>query len=473
MRLLITLNPEKEESLISYIVRLTEANGYETPSWIFSLSGIDYMELQWKFTFVFSRSEKLTNLAKLTGSTLDDLLSLLYIPAKSQSHYEDNHEYDFFGALLNRSIIRPHCPKVCPKCMAESGYSLRTWDCSLVTACPIHECILLDTCPDCKRRIKCVRNKLCVCSCGCDWREIHSIVLPEEQLTVSRRIYQLCGVVPGEQSLPESESPLQNLGLRDFIRVIVFMAGLFGKLAWPTGRPSRSIKLRNKELHTLFTKAHKVFETWPLNFHQFLRVQSKGKKRLSPHNGQLDTALKREFGSFYERLYEDLREPQFDFMRRAFAEFLTNRLKAQSEPRTVPCLTSDGSDSDISVTQARRLLKITHRAMFDLIKTGELDFVIRNEGTTLRYLLRLSDVENVAFRFIHAISSRSLAKQLGVDCKSIHRLTQAGYLKAKSRRAVDGYHTIKFDHDAAEKLLRTSPELPTDLSLLSNDGILT
>ena len=319
--------------------------------------------------------------------------------------------------------------------------------------------MLLDTCPACNRRIKCVRNKLSICCCGCDWREINSTV-PGEQLTVSRRIYQLCGVIPGEQSLPESESPLQNLGLRDFIRVIVFMAGLFGKLAWATGRPSRSIKLRNEELHTLFTKAHKVFEAWPLNFHQFLRVQSKGMKRLSPHNGELDTALKREFGSFYERLYEDLREPQFDFMRRAFAEFLTNRLKAQSEPRTVPRLTSDGSDGYISVTQARRLLKITHRAMFDLIKTCEIDFVIRNEETALRYLLRLSDVENVKDKFNHAISSRILAKQLGVDCKAIQQLAKAGFLQTKSRRAVDGYRTIKFDADAAEKLLKTFDDLP-------------
>ena len=166
MKLLITPKPEKDEGFISYLLRLTEANGYETPSWIFSLSGLDYMELQWKFTFVFSRSQKLDNLAKLTSSTLDDLLSLLYLPAKSQGPNEDNHEYDFFGALLNRSIIRPHYPKVCPKCLAESGYSLRIWDCSLVTACPIHECALLDSCPDCKRRIKCVRNKLCVCFCG-------------------------------------------------------------------------------------------------------------------------------------------------------------------------------------------------------------------------------------------------------------------------------------------------------------------
>jgi hypothetical protein len=461
VKLLITPKPEKDEGFISYLLRLTEANGYDTPSWILSLSEIDYMELQWKFTFVFSRSQKLDNLAKLTSSTLDDLLSLLYLPAKSQGPNEDNHEYDFFGALLNRSIIRPHYPKVCPKCLAESSYSLRIWDCSLVTTCPIHECALLDSCPDCKRRIKCVRNKLCVCFCGCDWREINSTLLPEEQLTVSRRIYQLCGVIPEEQSLTENETPLQNLGLRDFIRVIVFVAGLFGKLAWATGRPSRSIKLQNKELHTLFTKAHKVFESWPLNFHQFLRVQSKGKKRLNPHNGELDTALKREFGSFYERLYEDLREPQFDFMREAFAEFLTNRLRLQSEPRTMPDVTSDGSDSYISIALARRLLKITHRAMSDLINAGEIDFVIRNEGTALRYLIRLSDVEHVKDSFEHCISSRTVAKQFGVCCGVIHELAKAGYLKTKSRRTTDGYHTRKFDADAAENLLKALSQLPT------------
>jgi hypothetical protein len=67
-------------------------------------------------------------------------------------------------------------------------------------------------------------------------------------------------------------------------------------------------------------------------------VQSKGKKRLNPHGGELDAALKREFGSFYERLYQDLREPQFDFIREAFAEFLTVRIKSQSEPSTAaPC----------------------------------------------------------------------------------------------------------------------------------------
>jgi hypothetical protein len=238
---------------------------------------------------------------------------------------------------------------------------------------------------------------------------------------------------------------------------MVFIAGLYGKLAWATGRPSRSIKLGNTELHTLFTKAHSVFEDWPSNFRQFFAVQSKGKKRFNPRGGELDTALKREFGSFYERLYEDLRGHQFDFMREAFAEFLTNRMKTHCEPSApVPTVSSLGADKYVSVAQARRLLKITHRALFDLIRTGEIDFVIGKEGTALRYLLRLSDIENVRFKFDQAISSRVLAKQLGVDCEAIHRLAKAGYLQARSRRAVDGYHTIKFDPDAAEKLLKTS-----------------
>jgi hypothetical protein len=203
-----------------------------------------------------------------------------------------------------------------------------------------------------------------------------------------------------------------------------------------------------------------VFENWQYNFQQFIEEQSKGKKRFNPHDGELDTALKREFGSFYERLYEDLRGQQFDFMREALAEFLTKRLKSQSEPGTVSYVTSRGSDGYISVAQARRLLKITHRAMFDLIKTGEIDFVIRSEGTSLRYLLRLSDVENVKNKFEQAISSRTLARQLGVDCKAIQQLAKAGFLQAKSRRVVDGYRTIKFDADAAENLLKTLRDLP-------------
>ena len=453
MKLLITPKPEKDEGFISYLLRLTEANGYDTPSWILSLSEIDYMELQWKFTFVFSCSEGFKKLAKLTGNALSDLIGLLYLPSPSPKNITCDGNYNFYGAFFNRSIIRPHCPKVCVNCLNESGYCRRIWDCSLVTVCPIHECLLVDTCPKCKRRFKAIRNRLSVCACGCDWSELPPDLRREHEIAVSRRIYQLCGVLPLDH--PSSvRNPLQSLALQDFVIVLTFIAGLERKMSWATGTPSKSIELRNEDLHTRITKAYQVFQNWPHNFHQFLNAKSKGNVRLNPRDGKLDTALKEEFGPLFKRLYGDLQGCQFDFLREAFAQYLTTRLRAQCEDGDRPSsLPASDDDKYISVTEARRLLKISHDSLLHLVKTGEIAFAVMNEESTLHYLLLLADVENVKVKYEQALGSRELAKQLGIDHNIIRRLVKEGHLRRNSRRTVDAYHISKFDVDAARRLL--------------------
>jgi hypothetical protein len=454
VKLLITPKSEKDEGFISYLLRLTEANGYDTPSWILSLSGIDYMELQWKFTFVFSCSEGFKKLATLTGNALSDLIGLLYLPAPSANKTTCDTDYNFYGAFLNRSIIRPHCPKVCVKCLAESGYCRRVWDCSLVTVCPIHECLLLDTCPKCKRRLKALRNRLSVCVCGCDWSELQPDLRREHEIAVSRRIYQLCDLLSLDHHSKERLNPLQSLALQDFVIVLMFIAGLECEMSWATGRPSKSIKLWNDELHTYITAAYQVFENWPHNFHQFLNAKSRGNVRLNPRDGKLDTALKEEFGTLFKRLYRDLQGPQFDFLRDAFAQYLNHRLMAECEDAdrfsSVP-LSDD--DNYISFTEARRLLRISHDSILNLVTSGEIAFDIRSQERTLRYLLRLADVQTVAIKNEHALGARELAKQLGVDHSVINRLEEEGHLRRRARRNVDGYHAPKFDVDAARRLL--------------------
>ena len=411
------------------------------------------MELQWKFTFVFGCSEGFKKFAKLTGNSLSDLIELLYLPAPSAKHTTCDADYNFYGAFLNRSIIRPHCPKVCVRCLAESGYCRRIWDCSLVTVCPIHDCLLLDTCPDCKRRLKAIRNRLSVCACGCHWSELEPDVTRGHEIAVSRRIYQLCGLLPLDHS-KEQINPLQSLSLQDFVIVVTFIAGIEGEISWPMGRPSKSIKLRNQDLHTYITKAYQVFENWPHNFHEFLDKKSKGNVRLNPRDGKLDTALKEEFGTLFKRLFRDLQDPQFDFLREAFAQYLNDRLKAECEDAdrfsSIP-LSDD--DTYISFTEARRLLKISHDSILDLVRAGEIAFAIRSQEKTLRYLLRLTDVQTVAIKNDLAVGSRELAKQLGVDHTVIDRLEKEGHLRRKARRNVDGYHSPKFDADAARTLL--------------------
>jgi hypothetical protein len=455
VKLLITPKPEKDEGFISYLLRLTEANGYDTPSWILSLSGIDYMELQWKFTFVFSCSQGFKRLAKLTGNVVSDLIGLLYLPAPSPKNITCDGNYNFYGAFFNRSIIRPHCPKVCVKCLNESGYCRRVWDCSLVTVCPSHECLLVDTCPKCKRRLKAIRNRMSVCACGCDWSKLQPEPRREHEIAVSRRIYQLCGLLPLDHPSKEQRNPLQSLALQDFVIVVTFIAGFEGDLSWATGRPSKSIKLQNEDLHTYITKAYQVFENWPHNLHQLLTEKSKGDVRFNPRDGKLDTVLKEEFGSLFKRLYGDLRGSQFDFLRDAFAQYLNDRLKTQCENGDrVASLPASDDDKYISVTEARRLLKISHDSLLNLVKTGEIAFTIRSQDRTLQYLLRLADVESVKIKYAQALGSRELAEELGVDHNVISRLIEEGQLRRKPRRTIDAYHTPKFEVDPARRLLR-------------------
>jgi hypothetical protein len=230
---------------------------------------------------------------------------------------------------------------------------------------------------------------------------------------------------------------------------------MFRSIAWATGRPSKSTKLHNKDLHELYRRAYSVFENWPHNFHQFLQKYSKGEGRFNPCDGKLGTALTREFCPLYEHLYRDLDGPQFDFMRDAFAEFLTNRLKSQSldrgrEPQPV---SFSEINQYISMAEARRLLKISRRAMSDLIATGEVGVDVKNQGTSLRLVLRLFDVENVKRKFEQSLTTRAIAEELGVECEVVRDLARAGHLRTRWRPAVDGYRTIKFDRDSVQELL--------------------
>jgi hypothetical protein len=248
---------------------------------------------------------------------------------------------------------------------------------------------------------------------------------------------------------------LQSLALQDFVIVLTFIAGVEEEMSWATGRLSKSIKLRNEDLHGYFTTAYQVFEHWPHNFHQFLDEKSRGDVRLNPRDGKLDTALKEEFGALFKRLYGDLRGPQFDFLREAFAQYVNNRLRTQYES-VGGFLSVPESDDDqyITVTEARRLLKISHDSLLNLVKTGEIAFATRSQDRTLHYLLRVADVESVKIKYAQALGSRELAEELGVDHNVISRLIKEGQLRRKPRRTIDAYHTPKFDVDTARRLLR-------------------
>jgi hypothetical protein len=189
--LLIRKRPQDDESLWGYLIRLTEDNCYEDISWILSLAGIKGNRHSGTSSRHFFTSEnKLFTLSKLIGITTDKLMSMTYPPAGPEVYLK---EHLFFDNPVPRLMIRVFSPKICPNCLAESNYIRRIWDYLLITACPVHYCLLVTTCQKCQRKIDARRCKVSECDCGFDWRDSRPTILKEGDLRLAKRIYQLCG----------------------------------------------------------------------------------------------------------------------------------------------------------------------------------------------------------------------------------------------------------------------------------------
>lgn len=110
----------------------------------------------------------------------------------------------------------------------------------------------------------------------------------------------------------------------------------------------------------------------------------------------------------------------------------------------------------ISVAKARRLLRITHRAMSDLIASGEVGFSIRNQGTTLECVLWLCDVEKLKCKFEESMTCRDLAKEFGTDCGTIRELARKGLIKPRARRSTEAFNTLRFGPGTAEQFVQST-----------------
>src|SRR2546423_887924 len=130
-RLIRTSPLQPGESLVGYILRLTELNYYDTPSRITSLASLPNI-----FAITPSAPPDLTLLAELAEVPLEELQRRTY-PAL-ESPKTPFRVISFFGHPVAHSIIRNETTKVCPICLQEFGYCRAVWDLLPVTTCPQH-----------------------------------------------------------------------------------------------------------------------------------------------------------------------------------------------------------------------------------------------------------------------------------------------------------------------------------------------
>jgi len=144
-----------QESPLHYFLRLSEANGYETPAVILQLvtRGVD-----WRTTVNWDCAH------------LNAVLPACRQVSANFTYRWPTSDHKCDLSLLGKFVLCKHLDVrhagICPDCINELGYVTAWWGLKYAIACPAHHRMLLQSCPGCSKRISYLRRGLLRCSCG-------------------------------------------------------------------------------------------------------------------------------------------------------------------------------------------------------------------------------------------------------------------------------------------------------------------
>lgn len=449
--LLLTAKPWPDETLMGFILRVAELNGYETPAWIIELCGLRYDEIARNCSWVFGRKSDFARLAYLTSVEASELTALGYPPAQSDG---TNTRHLFFTSPISKWFIRSTHNKLCPACLRESNYCRKVWDSAGVTACPLHKSLLLDECPNCHRRITWNRKGVSICACEYDFRGTDVQPMEDSELILARHIHRLCGISTFEVG-PEdvANNPLAGLSLEDILSAVFLIAGEYQNSYGTKGQ--RILKgQRNAGAHRLLTKAFAVFEQWPRNYLEFLTWRRQ--PDVNPYTPVTwHTGVFKDFGKFYMRLHDQFKATRYDFLRVAFNEYLS-RLWDGGRVGVIRRVkrASAGGSQYLSGMEAARELGVDWKRFVHFVETGRLKAVVQTQGKKTLFLVDTESLQNLKQEFERFLGMQEVADRIGVLRGTVMKILRQGIIKALSGPTVDGTPCWKFSESVVDDLFR-------------------
>jgi hypothetical protein len=249
--------PGANEIFSSYLLRLTQANGYSNYQAI-----LDYVDINsnlHKLNYLSKDTTNLTPLSQMTEVKEAQLWKMVFseIGDRKIKAYRSVLDYEW----LEREKI-----KICPACFATDGYYHKHWSLWCYTSCHLHQCLLVDTCPQCQSvwNWDDLKNNW-ECKCGWQFGETLVTKIKPEENNLSRLVARGCKLTEGELNFA---SPLSNFSLSQISLLIISTALSLhnpGDSLYQLQLPSI-----NRELHTLLSKSALIYESDSSNLSYFI-----------------------------------------------------------------------------------------------------------------------------------------------------------------------------------------------------------
>lgn len=435
-RLLRSDTPFKDESFFGYLLRLTELNQYRNISWLLCSADLPTAGSHLKPSVLFSNLD-FKNLSTLTKCSIEVLKAKTHTPL-------ENGNFNFFGHPINKVAIHSLYPKICPSCIAETGYYKSVWDFALTTCCHIHKRLLINRCPACKKKLSWFRGEISTCNCGYDFRKSPVEHVIAEELLISEFV---SNKMSSDDFRMNTNNPIYELSLGDLFTLISGFSKNIETSETAKNNPIYRLKNFNiREAHNRIISAKNIFDNWPINFYYFLentKFKSINRKHLH--------GLCRKFGRFYDTMnrfslkFSFIKEKFDVYLKEKFSDghiyrwksrnFTQESLKHMSQAeaalylgtteRRIGILLNGGLIKGKKIkVKSRHLIMIERDSVQKFKETkGYIDLVRANKAARRRQRGILTEDSDANF-----LSLRQIGECLSISLEKAVALKNAGYI---------------------------------------------
>lgn len=409
------------ESSRGYLLRATEVLGYGSPSVLTQ--------------FVGRRLNAIDN-----EDSIKRLAALLRLcPEEFAKHFYSNIDVggafmrrSFFGHAISLIFLNYASPRICPSCISQHPICAAQWDLTLVTACPIHGCELLDECPQCGKKLHWYRSAVAHCKCGFYLANAETRSVAPHVLALTKLIYRAVN----SASMPTTDtietklfSNIQALPLNSLLRVIHCLGATFH----PSSKHLTQLSYQRTNLSAakeIVDVAGLTLSEWPIQYIEKLKAAAEQYRV----DERYEKKVAHAFGNHYRHLYKVLVEPEFLFLKTTFEDFLNTEWDGliRRQHRRFSEKVRD-SQSWILASQATALLdyRVDVKSIRSLVKAGVLKGFVTAKGPRGRQevWLERDGVKKWAKESVKWIRRPVAEEMLGVNYAIVMALAKAGLIK--------------------------------------------
>lgn len=404
------------ESPPHYILRLSEANGYPTPTVVMELAA---PHEDWRVP------------AKWDYAHLNTLLpeSRHTPPTFTYRWPASTHRCDL--SLLGRPILSRHMNAihagVCLECVTELGFAPAWWDLRYAIACPKHHRKFVFRCANCGKQVSLLRPGLLTCSCGATFSQ-NTDDQPSAALLWLMGLLQRKAESPAPDlgSTAEPARPLRSeeASLRALCTILETIGRAEHRMT--DGRGPRTAESQRRCLPSV---ASFLYE-WPDGVAPFC-ARWRDYNKSTQHRDNLD--LRAAFAWAFEGLFKNRHEKRRDtlFVIDAVLQYVSAELPGRAvdfratDLRQLP----QEQRAYCGLAKAAELSGIPRYTITRMIRRKQIPYRISHRGTRSIFEIRADVVRNLRLNFQPALLYRQGAKRLGVTHSVYRDLRRAGMLK--------------------------------------------